>query len=306
MRSPRSRPTARLPALLAAIALAGVAPACAPEAPAATPVDVRTLPAVSNEFRVTSMQARGENPPVGGNSREGFEAALREGIEFVEADFVLTKDGQLVAGHELFAGGTCDHYDKRTLAELRQCTLGGARHVGVLAELLRMPFREIYVDLKVAIDQPDRHVEGVKAAIADIKDAGREKTAILFLYDVTPEIDSLVKAAGLRAGTKGYPRTKEAAIAMIDLAARHGYEVTCFEVSWVDADIIAYAAERGVWLLPWDIREEWLIDHLRSITRAGIGGIITKNTRWARAKLSRHWQPDAFAKLRGDTTTRGG
>jgi hypothetical protein len=250
------------------------------------------------QFRTVMMRGAAPQPPVAGNTLDGFEAALAQGVRFVEADFHLSLDRQLVASHDRDLGGSCGDVARRTLAELRSCRLAEGHRIATLGDLLSMPFEEIYVDLKETARADDAHVVAtVQRAIAELEAAHRKDSAVLMLYRVTDEAARLIREHGVRAGTKGYPQNADQARALIDLAASHGMEMTCMSASVLTPELVTYAARRGVWQLPWDYSRTSNVPHWQALARAGIGGLIVTNRRLVMEQVEPHWR-DVRALLR--------
>ncbi|MBV8803556.1 MAG: glycerophosphodiester phosphodiesterase [Sinobacteraceae bacterium] len=81
--------------------------------------------------------------------------AMQDGVDFVEPDLVMTKDGVLVARHENEISGTTDVADRREFASRRTTkTIDGIAHTGwftedfTLAELKTLRARERIPDIR--------------------------------------------------------------------------------------------------------------------------------------------------------------
>jgi glycerophosphoryl diester phosphodiesterase len=214
-------------------------------------------------FRI--IATGGATPQVpSGDSLEAFRAAVEQGVQYAEANFVLTADGHLVTGHDDKLGGTCGTASERTLRELRTCRLPKDRTIATLPEFLAFGFEEVYIDLKT----PGR--AAAERAVAAIRTTGREDTAVLMVYDLSSGVAETIK--GIRVGMKGYPETQAEVESLIDTAQEYGMELVCMEYRWLPVEVIAYAESRGVALVPWS--EEPADDHMRELIVGGIAGII--------------------------------
>jgi glycerophosphoryl diester phosphodiesterase len=199
---------------------------------------------------------------------------------FVEADFMLTADGHLVAAHDPELGGDCGDVSQRTLAELRRCRLDGDQRIASLDDFLAVPLTEWYVDLKsnLLATTDDEIRRSVEPAVAAVLRQRRRRGAVLMLYQVTAEVVDLLARNGIRAGMKGYPVDRPAAEALVDAAQAHGMEMACVRISHVDRAMIDYSRARGIWHLTWELRDktpqEW-----STLGRAGLGGLLTSRDR---------------------------
>ena len=220
------------------------------------------------ERRVNSVQAQQTTPAC-----------------FAEADFMLTADDQLVATHDPAMGGTCGDVGQQTLAGVRRCRLAGGTRVATLEYFLSVPLTEWYIDLKsnLVAGTDAEILHSVEVAVRTITAQRRERGAVLFLYQVTPETLDLIRRHGIRAGMKGYPRSRTAAEDMVDAAKANGFEAICIHITYVDRRMLGYSQARGVWHLTWELNEKtpaqwrWLTDH-------GLTGLLTTRARYHRAE----------------------
>jgi glycerophosphoryl diester phosphodiesterase len=204
---------------------------------------------------------------------------------FAESDFMLTADDQLVATHDPAMGGTCGDVGQQTLAGVRRCRLAGGARVATLEDFLAVPLTEWYIDLKsnllAGTDAEITH--SVEVAVRAITAQRRQRGAVLFLYQVTPEALDLVRRNGIRAGMKGYPSSRAAAEAMVDAAKANGFEAICIHITYVDRQMLAFSRARGVWHLAWELNErtprQW-----RRLTDQGLTGLLTTRARFLRAQ----------------------
>lgn len=220
-----------------------------------------------------------------GNSLEGYHSA---NSCFAESDFRLTRDGALIAAHEAALTGNCGLVALRTLAEMRSCTLGSGRHVASLRDFLSLPLTEWYIDLKNTDTRNEEQILAtVKAAVADVREAGREDGAVLLLYNATPSAVRLLESSGVRAGMKWTPRNGESKALVKRLiidAAGYGFGTASADITLVDRQAIALGASLGVSVLASDA------NHMPSLwvplLDAGISGLIVRETELAEQMAS--------------------
>lgn len=232
------------------------------------------------KFRVTAVRGQAARLPLSGNSLDGFRAAMAEDVSAVEADFRLDADGDLVAAHDDALSGSCGSVRRSTTADLRRCRLIHGYRIATLGQLLALPFEEIYVDLKDTAARgadtrtSERVVSAVERAIDDVHAARRTSSVVIMVYESAPAIAALRKATGVRAGLKGHPETTTEAFRMNRVAAQRGFELVCIEIEQATVGVIADAARRGIWHLPW-AGVDTKLAALRTLAANGVGGVIT-------------------------------
>jgi len=204
---------------------------------------------------------------------------------FAESDFMLTADDHLVATHDAAMGGDCGDVNQQTLEGIRRCRLAGGLRVATLDDFLAVPLTEWYVDLKSnLIATTDAEIlHSVEVAVRSITRQGRERGAVLLVYQVTPAVVDVLRDNGIRAGLKGYPDSRRSAKAMVRAARRHGFELVCIRISFVDKRMLAYSRARGVRQLSWELGERTPRQWARLADR-GLWGLLTTRGKIPRAQ----------------------
>jgi glycerophosphoryl diester phosphodiesterase len=172
--------------------------------------------------------------------------AMQDGVDYVEPDLVMTKDGVLVARHENEIGGTTDVAEHREFARRRTTkTIDGVEHSGwftedfTLAELKSLRARERIPDVRPGNTRFDGQFE-----------VPTFEEILALLAGVQQQREMAARQSGLpppkRIGV--YPETKHPTyfeglgLAMEELLVntlhRHGYKgpdglafIQCFEVA---------------------------------------------------------------------------
>lgn len=234
-----------------------------------------------SEFQLTSMQGTAYRPHVPGNTREGLDAALEQGIRFVEVDLRLTRDGELVTTHGRGLN-ECGILREISAQQARDCRLAEGRSLATLADVLERGFRAIYLDLKDTSATDEATVlEAITAAADAVVRKGRRHDVVLMTYAAPAPAVQLIRSRGLRAGLKGYPKRVDETDAMVRQAAELGFELVSVNADAVSQESILAAAKRGVWMLPWSLKPahptQW-----RDLAAAGAGGLIVM--RWQQAE----------------------
>ncbi len=204
---------------------------------------------------------------------------------FAESDFMLTADDHLVATHDAAMGGDCGDVNQQTLEGIRRCRLAGDLRVATLDDFLAVPLTEWYVDLKSnLIATTDAEIlHSVEVAVRSIDRRGRERGAVLLVYQVTPAVVDVLRDNGIRAGLKGYPDSRRSAKAMVRAARRHDFELVCIRISFVDKRMLAYSRARGVGQLSWELGERTPRQWARLADR-GLWGLLTTRGKIPRAQ----------------------
>ena len=204
---------------------------------------------------------------------------------FAESDFMLTADDHLVATHDAAMGGDCGDVGQQTLEGIRRCRLAGGLRVATLEDFLAVPLTEWFIDLKsnqAAITEAEI-VHSVDVAVRAITRRGRERGAVLLVYQVTPAVVDILRDNDIRAGMKGYPDSRPAAKAMVRAARHHGFELVCIRISFVGPTMLAYSRTRSVRHLSWELGERTPRQWARLADR-GLWGLLTTRSKIPRAQ----------------------
>lgn len=226
-------------------------------------------------FRVTQIRA-------GGNSLEAYR---RVPTCFAESDFQQTPSGAIISAHDDQLTGNCGTIRQSTPRLLRECRMANGDHIASLRDFLGVPLTEWFLDLKTTQSDDDQEVvRAVQAAVDEIRAARRQEGAVLMIYRAPREVVELVRAGGVRAALKGYPKTVEGARQLVLEADKHGFEMVCVNVAVISEGLVKYANGLGVWLLAWETGEK-PPSYWQKLARAGLGGLITPRTALATEKI---------------------
>jgi glycerophosphoryl diester phosphodiesterase len=235
------------------------------------------------EFLVVSIRGTPLDGTPQGNSLEGLEQALADGIRFVEVDLRRTGDFGIVSSHESLVPG-CGELTTMTLDEAKACVLSNGTHLATLDDLLAFDFDGIFLDLKSTETTNAANAESVMlSVIRSVEEADRLETAVAMSYSLAPNVLAVMNDAGLRFGYKGYPAAADAA-AFAETALAAGAEMICVEDSVLDPDLVASFLGRGLWILGWSLAPE-RVDHWRALRDAGMGGLIVSRYAMAHEDL---------------------
>ncbi len=95
---------------------------------------------------------RGASTEAPENTLLAFDRAIQQGVDALETDVLLTKDGQMVCRHDnlIQKDGSWYYLEELTAEEVRQIDLGGGGHIPSLEEVLERYGRKLplLLDLK--------------------------------------------------------------------------------------------------------------------------------------------------------------
>ncbi len=232
-------------------------------------------------FRVTQIRA-------GGNSLEAYR---RVPTCFAESDFQQTPYGAIISAHDDQLTGNCGTVGQSTPLILRECRMANGDHIAALSDFLALPLTEWFLDLKTTQSENDQEVvRAVRAAVDEIKAAGRQQGAVLMIYRAPGEVVELVRASRIRAAMKGYPKTIEGARQLVLEANRNGFEMVCVNIAMISESLVEEARGLGVWLLAWETGEKSPA-YWQKLAKAGLGGLITPRIALATEKILQLQKP---------------
>jgi glycerophosphoryl diester phosphodiesterase len=241
-----------------------------------------------SEFQTTSMRGTSHAPYLDGNTIDALRAAHQQGIQYVEVDLIMTRDGELVTAHQSQVKG-CGMVGQMQLNQVLGCQLRGGLRLGRLSEVLDIPFKGVFLDLKdTREDDLDHGSRAVEAAAKMVVEHGRQQSAVLMMYETPPASLTAVYKQDLRAGLKGYPEDTEDTQRMVEFASTLGFELLCVNAEYVTTDILTTSAQRGIWHLPWST-DSTQADHWRELAEGGAGGLIVLHYELARDDIAPHW-----------------
>lgn len=245
-------------ALLAALA------ACSP--PPRAPA-----PAPAPPLRPRIVAHRGASFEAPENTLAAFERAWALGVEAVELDVRLTRDGEVVVFHDETTeriGGVARPVAAQTLAELRALDVGAWKHaryagarIPTLAEVLAItpPGRTVVVEIKSEPRTAPPIAAAIRAALpadAAVALQGYDPTALAALsaalpgaaayWTVDPPLDD-------RDQPLPYPP------ALIDEATARGFAGLALDYRGASDDLLARARDAGLLVDVWTLNEAPLL-----------------------------------------------
>ena len=221
----------------------------------------------ANEHHIPVLGHRGICAKYPENTIPSFKAAIELGVDLIEFDVNMTKDGQLVVIHDNDIARTSDHQGLTrdyTLAELKSFDFS-AKFKDTFAGVQIPTLREV-LELVVAssdtlllnVEIKDTAHETVDMTVAMLHEFGLADRAVIACFDA--EIVRYTKAAHPEMRTQGFPGrymknfTEETYDCMFGMGIPISWK-DCTEES-IKADV-AFAKSRGIlaWLFIADTEE---------------------------------------------------
>lgn len=197
------------------------------------------------------------------NTRAGFRRALELGIEGIELDVHLSKDGVPVIIHDETLDRTTNAKGPVadfTVEELRQVDAGDGEYVPTLAEVLDLVGDRVHVDIEIKANAAGA------AVLEEVR--GRDTRWVIssFDWDVLRYVRSVDKEAELWVLSVG---ASDDALAVIDEV---GATALAIWQRALDEDVARMLVDRSVPFWPWTVNDP---DQARQFLEWGAFGICT-------------------------------
>ncbi|MFD9814684.1 glycerophosphodiester phosphodiesterase [Streptomyces sp. NPDC059080] len=205
------------------------------------------------------------------NTLRSFVRAEREGLDVVELDLHLSKDGALVVMHDADVSRTTDGSGpiaEHTLAELRELDAGRGERIPVFAEV----------------------VDAVRAPLqAEIKDvaAARALAEVLRARDLTGRVEVIsFHDEALAAIRTLVPGIRTALVAsrygtdVVDRALAVGASMLSLNIRRLTLELVERAHAEGLRVVAWTVNTH---DQLRLARGLGLDGVVTDQPEIRRA-----------------------
>ncbi|MFD7922130.1 glycerophosphodiester phosphodiesterase [Streptomyces sp. NPDC059740] len=197
------------------------------------------------------------------NTLRSFARAEREGVDLVELDLHLSKDGALVVMHDTKVDRTTDGSGAiadLTLAELRSLDAGEGERVPVFEEVL------------------DAVAAPLQAEIKDVA-AAESLAAVLRERDLLDRVEVIsFHDEALAATRKLLPEARTALVAgrfkrdVVDRALAVGATRLSLDVRRVTLEVVEQAHAAGLTVISWTVNTE---DQLTMVRAMGLDGAVT-------------------------------
>ncbi|MEU9286064.1 glycerophosphodiester phosphodiesterase family protein [Streptomyces sp. NPDC048275] len=197
------------------------------------------------------------------NTLRSFVAAQHAGLDLIELDLHLSKDGALVVMHDADVDRTTDGSGpiaEQTLAELRTLDAGRGERVPVFEEVL----------------------DAVRAPLqAEIKDlaAARALAEVLHRRDVVGRVEvssfhdeAIAEISRLVPGVRTALIASRYGVDVVDRALEVGAATVCLNLRRLTLEVVEYARKADLRIIGWVVNTQ---DQLRLVRALGLDGATT-------------------------------
>ncbi|KOV89510.1 glycerophosphodiester phosphodiesterase [Streptomyces sp. NRRL B-3648] len=197
------------------------------------------------------------------NTLRSFVAAQRAGLDLIELDLHLSKDGALVVMHDAEVDRTTDGSGpiaEKTLAELRALDAGRGERVPVFEEVLDAVHAPLQAEIKdVAAARALAEVMRARDLTARVEVSSFHDEAIAEIARLVPGVRTALVAS--RYGTD-----------VVDRAVAVGAATVCLNIRRLTLEIAEHARASGLRIIGWVVNTQ---DHLRLVRALELDGATT-------------------------------
>ncbi|MEV7996427.1 glycerophosphodiester phosphodiesterase family protein [Streptomyces sp. NPDC086077] len=197
------------------------------------------------------------------NTLRSFVAAQEAGLDAIELDLHLSKDGALVVMHDTDVDRTTDGSGpiaEKTLAELRTLDAGRGERIPVFEEVLDAVRAPLQAEIK------DVHAARALAEIMRRRDLTGRVEVSSFHAEAVAEIGRLVPGVrtALIAGRYGTD--------VVERAVDAGAATVCLNIRRLTLEIVEHARGAGLRIIGWVVNTQ---EHLRLVRALELDGATT-------------------------------
>ena len=197
------------------------------------------------------------------NTLRSFVAAQHAGLDVIELDLHLSKDGALVVMHDTDVDRTTDGTGpiaEKTLAELRALDAGRGEHVPVFEEVLE------------AVRSP------LQAEIKDVQ-AARALSEVMLRRDLVSRVEvssfhdeAITEIARLVPGVRTALIGSRYGTDIVERAVESGASTVCLNIRRLTLEIVERARKADLRIIGWVVNTQ---DHLRLVRALQLDGATT-------------------------------
>lgn len=197
------------------------------------------------------------------NTLRSFVAAEQAGLDMIELDLRLSRDGTLVVMHDADLDRTTDGTGpvaERTLAELRALDAGRDERVPLFEEVLDAVGVPLQAEIKdTAAARALAEVMERRGLTARVEVSSFHEEAIAEITRLVPGVRTALIAG--RYGTD-----------VADRATRAGASTVCLDIRRLTLEIVELARKSDLWIIGWVVNTQ---DHLRLARALQLDGVTT-------------------------------
>ncbi|MCN9240330.1 glycerophosphodiester phosphodiesterase [Streptomyces sp. RY43-2] len=197
------------------------------------------------------------------NTLRSFIAAERAGLDVIELDLHLSKDGALVVMHDTDVDRTTDGTGPiagKTLAELRALDAGRGERVPVFEEVLDTVRAPLQAEIKdVAAARALAEVMLRRDLVARVEVSSFHDEAIAEIARLVPGVRTAL--IGSRYGTD-----------IVERAVAAGAATVCLNIRRLTLEVVEHARKADLRIIGWVVNTQ---DHLRLVRALALDGATT-------------------------------
>ncbi|MBZ9639307.1 glycerophosphodiester phosphodiesterase family protein [Streptomyces sp. PSKA30] len=197
------------------------------------------------------------------NTLRSFVAAEQAGLDVIELDLHLSKDGALVVLHDTEVDRTTDGTGpvaEKTLAELRVLDAGQGERIPVFEEVLD------------TVDAPlQAEIKDVAAARA-LAEVMRERDLVERIEVSSFHDEAIAEIARLLPGVRTALIASRYGTDIVERAVEAGAATVCLNIRRLTLEVVEHAREAGLRIIGWVVNTQ---DHLRLVRALELDGATT-------------------------------
>ncbi|WP_409473830.1 glycerophosphodiester phosphodiesterase [Streptomyces sp. HC307] len=197
------------------------------------------------------------------NTLRSFVAAEQAGLDAIELDLHLSKDGALVVLHDTEVDRTTDGTGpvaEKTLAELRALDAGQGERIPVFEEVLDTVDAPLQAEIKdVAAARALAEVMRERGLVERIEVSSFHDEAIAEIARLLPGVRTALIAS--RYGTD-----------IVERAVEAGAATVCLNIRRLTLEVVEHAREAGLRIIGWVVNTQ---EHLRLVRALELDGATT-------------------------------
>ncbi|MFF5477874.1 glycerophosphodiester phosphodiesterase [Streptomyces sp. NPDC012935] len=197
------------------------------------------------------------------NTLRSFVAAQQAGLDVIELDLHLSKDGALVVMHDTDVDRTTDGTGAiadKTLAELRALDAGRGERVPVFEEVLDAVRSPLQAEIKdVAAARALAEVMTKRDLVSRVEVSSFHDDAVAEIARLVPGVRTALIAS--RYGTD-----------IVDRAVEAGAATVCLNIRRLTLEVVEHARKADLRIIGWVVNTQ---DHLRLVRALELDGATT-------------------------------
>jgi len=197
------------------------------------------------------------------NTLRSFVAAQEAGLDVIELDLHLSKDGALVVMHDADVDRTTDGAGPiadKTLAELRALDAGRGERIPLFEEVLDAVRAPLQAEIK--------DTQAARALAEVMNERGlAERVEVSSFHD-----EAIAEIARLVPGVRTALVASRYGTDVVDRAVAVGAATLCLNIRRLTLEIVERARKAGLRIFGWTVNTQ---DHLRLVRALGLDGATT-------------------------------